>query len=104
MLDTAKEQQKKLEQTRSLIADMDEAMKRIESDLERFREHLKALGGEKGAGAAANPFVKRILDAEDQLTLLRTKRQTLVDRSHEEQKTIRRTLEPLVAPATSSQP
>ncbi|HNZ21948.1 MAG TPA: hypothetical protein PKL24_07385 [Polyangiaceae bacterium] len=104
VLDTAKEQQKKLEQTRSLIADMDEAMKRIESDLERFREHLKALGGEKGAGAAANPFVKRILDAEDQLTLLRTKRQTLVDRSHEEQKTIRRTLEPLVAPATSSQP
>lgn len=43
----------------------------LEKDLERLREHLKALGGEKGAGAGANPFVQRILAAEDRLAAAR---------------------------------
>lgn len=40
----------------------------INADVERFREHLKALGGDKGGtGIAAAPLVKRLLDAEDRL-------------------------------------
>jgi len=58
------------------------ATQEVEKDLERLREHLKALGGEIG-GVAANPFVKRILAAEDRLTALRTEKQKL-DQEEEE--------------------
>lgn len=52
---------------------------KIEEDLKRWREDLKALGGAgSGPGAghgqgAAAPFVKRILEAEDRLAGLRDK-------------------------------
>jgi hypothetical protein len=40
----------------------------VQTEVERFREHLKALGGDKGgAGSAAAPLVKRLLEAEDRL-------------------------------------
>jgi hypothetical protein len=46
----------------------------VEKDLERLREHMKALGGERGApGVAANPFAARVLAAEDRLSALRRK-------------------------------
>jgi len=46
----------------------------VEKDLERLREHMKALSGERPAGgAAANPFAARVLAAEDRLTALRKK-------------------------------
>jgi hypothetical protein len=46
----------------------------IEQDLVRLREHMKALGAERPAGAAAaNPFAARVLAAEDRLASLRKK-------------------------------
>jgi hypothetical protein len=44
----------------------------VEKDLERLREHMKALSGEHPAGGA-NPFAARVLAAEDKLTALRKK-------------------------------
>ncbi len=50
----------------------------IEADVERFREHMKALGGDKGsAGTAAAPLVKRLLDAEDHLAAASKRREAL---------------------------
>jgi len=46
----------------------------VEKDLERLREEMKALAGEKAGGAGANPFAARVLAAEDRLTALRKKR------------------------------
>jgi hypothetical protein len=53
----------------------------VQHDLERLREHLKALGGgEKGAGTgastAAAPLVKRVVDAEDKLEAARKNKET----------------------------
>jgi hypothetical protein len=46
----------------------------VEKDLERLREHMKALAGDRAAGgAAANPFAVRVLAAEDRLAALRKK-------------------------------
>ncbi len=61
---------KSAEETRAEIAE-------IEKDLARFREHLKALSGEKGASVDGAPFVRRILAAEDRLTAGRHKIDTL---------------------------
>lgn len=47
----------------------------IEADVERLREHLKALGGDKGGAAA--PLVKRLLDAEDKLAAAGKRREAL---------------------------
>ncbi|MGD0527027.1 MAG: DUF4139 domain-containing protein [Polyangiaceae bacterium] len=44
----------------------------VEKDLQRLREHMKALSGEHPAGGA-NPFAVRVLAAEDRLTALRKK-------------------------------
>jgi hypothetical protein len=54
----------------------DKATAQAQQDLERLREHLKALGGgDKGGGAgggtAAAPLVKRVLEAEDTLSAAR---------------------------------
>jgi hypothetical protein len=44
----------------------------VEKDLERLREHMKALAGERApAGAGTNPFALRVLAAEDRLSGLR---------------------------------
>jgi hypothetical protein len=45
----------------------------VEKDLERLREHMKALSGERPAAGGANPFAVRVLAAEDRLTALRKK-------------------------------
>jgi hypothetical protein len=52
----------------------------LEHDLERLREHLKAMGGEKGS-ADHNPFIKRILATEDKLTAAK-KRLENVEHEH----------------------
>lgn len=70
------------------------ATKEVEKDLERLREHLKALGGEVG-GVAANPFVKRILAAEDRLTALRIGKQKLDEEEEERMGDLEGTLEGL---------
>ena len=46
----------------------------VEKDVERLREHMKALSGERPAGGApANPFAARVLAAEDRMTALKKK-------------------------------
>lgn len=62
--------------TKEKLEENKKAVQEVEKDLERLREHLKALGGETG-GVAANPFVKRILEAEDRLTALRSEKRKL---------------------------
>jgi hypothetical protein len=44
----------------------------IQADLERMRKHLEAMG-DKGGGGGQNPFVRRILEAEDRLTAAKRK-------------------------------
>ena len=83
---------KKVEETQAARTKNQQATEEVEKDLERLREHLKALGGEKGTGIAANPFVKRILDAEDRLVALRTKAQELGKESEERIEALRREL------------
>jgi hypothetical protein len=65
-----------LEAEHAKKAEADKVASTVQKDLERLREHMKALGGgEKGAGAgggtAAAPLVKRLLEAEDRLEVSR---------------------------------
>jgi hypothetical protein len=50
----------------------------VEKDLERLREHMKALSGEHPGGGGNNPFAARVLAGEDKLTALRAKQAKLV--------------------------
>ncbi len=52
-------------------------VKQVERDLDRLREHLKALGGDQSGSGATKVFAQRILSSEDQLTALRHKQDTL---------------------------
>ncbi|MGZ5971681.1 MAG: hypothetical protein ACXWP4_28615, partial [Polyangiales bacterium] len=61
--------QKELEDAREERRKTEDAIATVEKDLIRLREHLKALGDKAGP----NPFVKRIVDKEDELTALRKK-------------------------------
>jgi hypothetical protein len=61
-----------LEAEHAKATEADKIAAQTQQDLERLREHMKALGGgDKGAGAgggtAAAPLVKRVLEAEDSL-------------------------------------
>jgi len=72
-----------LEAEHARVAEAERASSTAQEDLERLREHLKALGGgDKGAGAgagsAAAPLVKRILDAEDRLDAARKNKEAAV--------------------------
>ncbi len=60
----------------AIAAELAEAQQRLEtigSDLERLRQHLTALGDKSGSPAGANPLVTRILETEDALEELREK-------------------------------
>lgn len=68
--------QKELEDAQKALDKTKADLAEVNKDTDRLREHLKAAGGEKGAGAAPggqSPFVARILAAEDRLTSLRKK-------------------------------
>lgn len=65
--------QKELEVVREDKRKNDDEIATIEKDLVRLRDHLKALGDKAGP----NPFVKRILDKEDELAGARKKQQLL---------------------------
>lgn len=71
-----------LEAERTKSNDADKVTATVQQDLERLREHMKALGGgEKagaGAGAAAAPLVKRVIDAEDRLEAARKSKEAAV--------------------------
>jgi hypothetical protein len=61
--------QHELEQAREEIQKRQAAMAELQGDIGRLREHLRAAGGDKGAGARL--LVDRILAAEDRLAALR---------------------------------
>lgn len=63
-----------LEAEHAKAVEADKAASTVQRDLERLREHVKALGGgDKGAGAgsAAAPLVKRVIEPEDRLETAR---------------------------------
>jgi hypothetical protein len=49
---------------------------RVQKDVERLRDHMKALAGD-GRAAGANPFAARVLAGEDKLEALRKKQEEL---------------------------
>ena len=49
----------------------------VEADLARLREHMKAFAGDRQGGAAQNPFAPRVLAAEDRLSAVRKRVETL---------------------------
>ncbi|MEO6420474.1 MAG: hypothetical protein ABIP39_13745, partial [Polyangiaceae bacterium] len=69
---------KDAETVAKLVEAANKDIQAINADVERFREHLKALGGDKGGtGVAAAPLVKRLLDAEDNLAAANKRLETL---------------------------
>jgi hypothetical protein len=94
-----------LERTRAGLAQSRAAMKDLSDDIARFQEHLRALGGEKGAGAAAgdNPFVQRVLKGEDRLTTLRKEIQGLETEENHRLETVRTSLARLSSPSKHAQ-
>jgi septal ring factor EnvC (AmiA/AmiB activator) len=80
---------KELERSRAEI-------KKTEKDLERLREHLKALGGAKDtSGPEGSPLVRRILEAEDRLTALGKKLDTLEGDQERRRDAVKKALERL---------
>jgi hypothetical protein len=71
----------------------------IDADIERIREHMRALGGDKGgAGPAAGPLVKRLLDAEDRLAAAQKRREAAEKDRTAKLEALRATLSKLPAP------
>jgi hypothetical protein len=73
----AAQRQGEFEQTRAGIQKTKAEVAEVTKDLDRLRENLKAMGGDKGAAPANHPFVTRIVAAEDRLTGLRKKEEAL---------------------------
>lgn len=82
------ESEKEFEKTQAEIS-------KTEKELGRLREHLKAMGHETAAGAAQNPVLKRILDAEDRLSMLQKKLDTLESAQEQRHDAVRKVLERL---------
>ncbi len=77
-----REARSKLKAVQQLDDDIDRikrASSEITSDLNRLREHLKAMGGSSPMAGRTNPFVTRILAKEDELAKLRKKQQETAD-------------------------
>ena len=61
------------------LAKADAELAELKHDIDRLREHMKALADHPGAGQ--NPFATRVLSAEDKLTALRAKREEIQKRA-----------------------
>jgi len=86
-----------LEAEHAKSAEADKVAATVQHDLERLREHLKALGGgEKGAGAgaggAAAPLVKRVVDAEDRLETSRRNKEVAAKELDRKREAVREVL------------
>jgi hypothetical protein len=64
------------EASRALAASTAETAE-IQQEIERLRKNLEALGGDRTQRPEQNPFVRRLLAAEDRLTEARKKQETL---------------------------
>ena len=101
----AADKQASLEQSDVRLERARNAIKELDGDIGRLREHLKALGGDRGAGSAAadNPFVQRLLKAEDRLTALRAEQAALEIERHQRADAVRAALLALAnKPATGA--
>jgi hypothetical protein len=79
-------------------------VKKAEKDLERLREHLKALGSAAAGGTDGNPLLKRILETEDRLSATQ-KRVEILDADQEKRKdAVRKVLERLPKPREAQNP
>lgn len=92
------------------LSDGNKESERIDGDLERMREHLKALGDKSGSPAGANPIVARLLELEDRLSKQRRLLETLQDDLADKRSAVREKLEtlgedtPPAGPATGAVP
>ncbi len=89
-----------LEAEHAKAKEADKVAATAQGDLERLREHMKALGGgEKGAGAgggtAAAPLVKRVLEAEDLLQSARKTKEATAKELEKKREAVRETLSKL---------
>lgn len=84
-----------VKQAQTALADAEKEVQRVTGDLERMREHLKALGDKSGSPAGANPIVTRILDLEDKLSKQRRLVETLTEAVKDKQKAVKEQLETL---------
>ncbi|MGC4115835.1 MAG: DUF4139 domain-containing protein [Myxococcales bacterium] len=65
--------QARAEETAVALAKVNQEIARVGKDLDRLRSYLEAASGKGAAPAAGNPFVQRILAAEDRIEGLRKK-------------------------------
>lgn len=86
---------RELDASKQEITQATEDLKKAELEIARLREHLKAMGHETAAGAAQNPVLKRLLDAEDRLTLLQKKKESAGPDQDRRREALRKVLERL---------
>lgn len=89
--------QKELEDAAKELDRSRAEIKKTEKDLERLREHLKALGGAKDSSGpeGGNPLVRRILEGEDKLSALSKKLDTLEGDQERRREAVKKVLERL---------
>jgi hypothetical protein len=86
--------QKKVEETGKALAKVQAEASKVEKDLERLEGHLRAMG-EKSAAPTGNPFVQRIVAAEDKLEDLRKKIEDLNTTAEAQRNAVRELLKKL---------
>jgi hypothetical protein len=77
------------------VTEADATIATSKLDLERLREHMKALGGGDkgaGAGAAAAPLVKRVIEAEDRLEAARRNKEAATRELDKKREAVREVL------------
>ncbi len=102
VLTAAAGQAKVREDARAKVRELASDIETVSGDLERLREHLKALGdGEKGA---SKPLLTRLLETEDRLQQLRQQHAAAEKAAGREQEKLRTQLQALgeTAPQTSA--
>jgi hypothetical protein len=85
--------QSAVEKSKEELATAQADVKRVEEDIVRLREHLKALGDQGEAGN--NPLVTRVLAAEDKLEAARAKVASKSDEIETRRRAVQAGLEPL---------
>lgn len=95
VLQEATLRQRELEAAKVELDKSETDIKKTEKEIERLREHLKAMGHETSAGAVQNPVLKRILDAEDRLAALQKKQELLESDQDKRRDVVRKVLERL---------
>ncbi|HEY3452053.1 MAG TPA: DUF4139 domain-containing protein [Myxococcales bacterium] len=87
--------QARAEETANALAKLNVEIARIGKDLERLRGHLEAASGKGASPATGNPFVQRILAAEDRLESLRKKGEELTAAGEAQRNEVRGSLKKL---------